>query len=76
MLNLFRRQYERAIAEGERAISISPNGANYNAILAMIYTWSGRPEEAIELIKKAMRISPIYPAWFNMTNPLRHSRAV
>jgi adenylate cyclase len=64
MLNLSRRQYEKAIAEGERAVSISPNGANYNVFLAAIYNFSGRPEEAIELTKKAMRSSPIYPAWF------------
>jgi TolB-like protein/predicted Zn-dependent protease len=26
--------------------------------------YSGRPEEAIELVKKAMRLSPYYPAWY------------
>ncbi len=64
VLHLYRRQYEKAIAEGERALSISPNGAHYNAIFANVLIYSGRSEEAIELTKKAMRLSPIYPTWF------------
>jgi adenylate cyclase len=64
MIYLFQRQYDRAIAEGERAVSISPNGANYKAILALILNYAGRPKEAIDYVQKAMRLSPIYPAWF------------
>jgi adenylate cyclase len=64
MLHLYRRQYEKAIAAGERAVSISPNGAHYNAFYAVILRYAGRTEESIELTKKAMRLSPIYPAWF------------
>jgi adenylate cyclase len=64
MIYLFRRQYEKAIAEGERAVSISPNGAHNNAILGIVLNYTGRSGEAIEFIKKAMRLSPIYPAWF------------
>jgi adenylate cyclase len=64
MVYLYQRQFERAISEGERAISISPNTAHFSAILATILNSAGRPEEAIELIKKAIRLSPIYPGWF------------
>ena len=64
MIHLYKRQYERAIAEGERGTSISPNGAHYNAILANILNFTGRPQEAIELTRKAMRLSPMYPSWF------------
>jgi adenylate cyclase len=64
MLHVYRRQYEKAIAAGERAVSVSPNGAHYNAFYAVILRFAGRSEESIELTKKAMRLSPIYPAWF------------
>jgi adenylate cyclase len=64
MIHLYKGQYEMAIAEGERGVSISPNGAHYNAILASILNSIGKPQEAIELSKKAIRLSPIYPAWF------------
>ena len=67
MIHMYKRQYEKAIAEGERAVSISPNGAHFNAIHAVILNFAGRPEEAIELTKKAMRLSPIYPGWFLYT---------
>ena len=43
---------------------ISLNVAQTNAIQAIILNFEGRPEESIELIKKAMRLSPIYPGWF------------
>jgi adenylate cyclase len=64
MIHMYKRRYEKAIAAGERALSISPNGAHYNAIQAIILNFAGRPDEAIELTKKAMRLSPIYPGWF------------
>jgi tetratricopeptide (TPR) repeat protein len=34
------------------------------AAVAVPFMYSGRPEEAIELVKKAMRLSPYYPAWY------------
>jgi tetratricopeptide (TPR) repeat protein len=32
--------------------------------LARTLTYAGRPEETIELTKKAMRLSPYYPDWY------------
>jgi adenylate cyclase len=64
---LFQRQYEKAIAEGQRAISLNPNFADGYAMLAQIMRYSGRFEEALELIKKAMRLSPIHRAFYTVT---------
>ncbi len=57
---VFRKQYEEAIAEGQRAISLDPNFAEGYARLGQILTFAGRPEEGIDLVKKAMRIDPHY----------------
>jgi adenylate cyclase len=53
------RQYEKAIAEGQTAISLDPNYADGYAMLSQIMRYSGRLEEALTLIKKGMRLCPI-----------------
>jgi tetratricopeptide (TPR) repeat protein len=61
---LMKRQYEEAIAEGERAVALSPNGADAHAHLAMTLHYAGRPEEAVALFKKATRLNPMPPNWY------------
>jgi adenylate cyclase len=58
---LHKKQHEKAIAEQEKAITLSPNDADGIADLGGILTWAGRPEETIGLVKKAMRLNPMYP---------------
>jgi len=57
-------QYEEAIAEGERGVALSPNGADAHAHLAMTLRYVGRPEEAITLLKQATRLNPMPPNWY------------
>jgi len=61
---LMKRQYEEAIAEGERAVALSPNGADAHAHLAVILNYVGRREEATALFKKATRLNPMPPNWY------------
>jgi adenylate cyclase len=59
-----RRDFYRAIAEGERAVVLEPNSAEIVASLAGMLEWADRPEEAMPLFKKALRLSPIpHPIW-------------
>ena len=58
---LHKKQHARAIAAQEKAIALSPNDAEGIASLAGILTWAGRPQETVALIKKAMRLNPMYP---------------
>jgi len=55
-------QFDKAIAEGEKAIILGTNHAGVHASLAYLMHFAGRPEEAISLIRKAMRLHPYYPA--------------
>jgi adenylate cyclase len=59
-----RRQHDKAVAYGEKALALAPDFADLNATIAIPLMYSGRPEEAIELVKNAMRLSPYYPAWY------------
>jgi len=65
-IHLYQRQHEKAIAEGERAVFLGPNHAEAHAIMAHILRFAGRFEEAITMIKKAMRLQPTYPYWYLM----------
>ncbi|MDH4010770.1 MAG: tetratricopeptide repeat protein, partial [Desulfobacterales bacterium] len=57
---LWKKHYEKAVAEQEKAIALSPSDADLISGLGGILNWAGRPEEAIELVKKAMRLNPMY----------------
>lgn len=55
---LWQKQYDQAVAEGEQAIALDPNDAVSYVNLGGILSLAGRPEEAIGLIEKAMRLNP------------------
>ncbi len=63
-IHLFKREYDEAIAAGEKAVANNPNHAINTALLALILHSAGRPDEAIRMYKTAMRLSPYYPDWF------------
>jgi adenylate cyclase len=58
------RQYEKAIEEGEKATALDPNSADANVHFARVLNRVGRSEEAILLIKKALRLNPFAPTWY------------
>ena len=51
-------QHEQAIAEGERSITLDPNCAGCYAFYGQTLSYSGRPQEAIRLIEKGLRLDP------------------
>ena len=58
---LANRRHDEAIAAGQRAVALGPGDAEALAQLGNIMNWSGKPEEGIRLIEKAMRLNPHYP---------------
>jgi adenylate cyclase len=59
-----KREYDKAIAEGEQAVALNPSGATVIAQYAMSLDFAGRSEEAIPLFQKAIRLNPFGPAWY------------
>jgi adenylate cyclase len=59
MFHSLKREYDEAIAEGEKALALGPGVASVNQNLAMSLMWAGRPEEAIPLYQKALRLDPV-----------------
>jgi len=61
------RQFEKGIAEAERAVALSPSGARVAGIAAVIHLHSGMPKDAIVLAKQAIRLNPVPPPFiFNI----------
>jgi tetratricopeptide (TPR) repeat protein len=58
------QQYDQAIAEGERAITLEPNNADSYAYQSNILHLAGRPEEALRVVEQAMRLNPRYPPFY------------
>lgn len=56
--------HDEAIAEGERSVALNPNHADNAANFACSCAVGDRPAEAIALLRKAMRLSPVFPTWY------------
>jgi len=53
-----KREYDRAIAECERAVSLDPNSAENFEWLGTVLTWAGRAEEAVKYLQHGIRLNP------------------
>ncbi len=62
----FARQFDKAIAHAERGLALDPNSSGVLFNSGASFAHSGRQEEAIPLLQKAIRLNPIAPAaWFD-----------
>jgi adenylate cyclase len=64
ILDLYQRKFDEAVSGCEKAVRMSPNHATMVGLLAWVYAFVGKPEEALSLIDRAIQISPSYPNWF------------
>ena len=59
-VHLMRQEFEQAEEAVARAIEIAPNYADGYGLLALLSNNLGKPEQAIELIIKGMRLNPFH----------------
>jgi adenylate cyclase len=64
MIHLGRHEYDQSVAAAERAVSLSPGGADAHAWLAVILNACGRHPEALDAVKRAIRLNPLPPSWY------------
>jgi adenylate cyclase len=58
---LMKKQFNNALAEGERAVAMCPNCSENMILLGHILRYMGRPKEAIAVLKRAIRLDPFPP---------------
>jgi adenylate cyclase len=56
---IFLREFDKAISEAEKAISLCPNSAVAYFALGSALFVAGRPQEAVPMLQKSLRLSPI-----------------
>ena len=55
--------FDKALAEGERAMALSPGEMAVFTLYASVLDSAGRSEEAVQLYQKAIRHNPFAPSW-------------
>ncbi|MXN63330.1 adenylate/guanylate cyclase domain-containing protein [Stappia sp. GBMRC 2046] len=65
-IQLFRRQYDEAVAAIERWIEVEPGNADAYANLAGLRHFMGEPEKVAPLIDKAIGLNPFYPFYYTL----------
>ena len=68
-------KHEAGVVEADKAVAVGPNAADAHALYAWIYHFSGRNTEAIEAIRKAIRLNPLPPNWYYTISGLVYSFA-
>jgi adenylate cyclase len=61
MVLMWSRELEAAEAEARRAIELGPGVAEHHLLLGVLLTYAGRPGEALDALRRAMRIDPQHP---------------
>ena len=61
---LYKKQHDDSMAAYERAIDLNPNDADLLAEMANAVSCAGHPEQAVDLVKRAIRLNPYYPDWY------------
>jgi adenylate cyclase len=56
--DVIHRQFDRAVADGERAVATNPNCTNGYWVLSDTLIFAGKPNEAISAAEKATRLDP------------------
>jgi tetratricopeptide (TPR) repeat protein len=61
---VYRGQYEEAIAKAEQAIAANPNDAEAQFAMGETLLFTRRSTEAVEHIKRAMKLDPKHPPFY------------
>jgi adenylate cyclase len=61
---MHRRLFQQAQEHYELALALNPNDSEVIANMGELLSYRGKPEEAIDWIKQAMRLNPLHPAYY------------
>ena len=58
------RQHPKAVTAARRAVALGPNDAEANVQLGNILNWSGKPDEGMLYVERAIRLNPHHPYYY------------
>jgi TolB-like protein len=56
--------FERARDEIQKALTLNPNNADMLVLAGGVLSWLGKPEQAVEVAERSMRLNPLFPDWY------------
>lgn len=65
-IQLINRNYDAAVALGEKAVTMEPNDADAAFLLGYTLTFAGKPQQAIVLIERAIERTPYPPGLYRL----------
>jgi adenylate cyclase len=66
LIHLSKGQHDKSIEMMEQAVALAPSHAASVALYGLSLHLSIRPDECIRQMKRAMRLSPIFPYWYDI----------
>lgn len=70
---LMQGNYQQALAQGEKSVTLGPNEITALVLFAQTLTYTGQPQRAVTLCRRALRMHPHAPAYIYLVlgNALR-----
>ena len=62
-VHLLRREHDKALEVAEQAVAIRPQCVSANGHLGNVLYFYGKPAQAVQSVKRAIRVTPVYSAW-------------
>ncbi len=66
-LYCFKKDFDTAIAEGERGVALNPSGSLTRFYYGQSLIYVGKPEEAVPVLQKAVRLNPFGPDYLYLS---------
>ncbi len=63
-IHLSLRKYDQAFDLAQQAMVLGPNNSFVAGVASDVALFCNRPHDVVVLLNKAMRLCPIYPAWY------------
>jgi adenylate cyclase len=63
-IHLSLRKYNQAFELGQKAMVLGPNNSFVAGVASDVALFCNRPHDMVVLLNKAIRLCPIYPAWY------------
>jgi len=73
--HFFRKELAAFVASAERALILNPSDPEMVGRLGAFFTYFGEYERGVELVRRSIRLNPLYPGWYHYVFARHHVSA-